>query len=108
MADVEFVDHVSRILGLSCDISATVRPHLSRFMRVRAVDAMDWVLRCCIGEMAFSQEREDEIPILTKYFLEYVGESNWTHDDYTAMLVLARYGEIKAKRVGGFASVVSE
>jgi len=51
----EFVKHINTVLqeksGLDFDMSNIIRPQLHSFMHIRAVDAMEWVILCAIGEV---------------------------------------------------------
>jgi hypothetical protein len=108
----EFVRHINTILqatmGLDHDLSRLIRPSLDRFMHVRAVDAMEWVLLCGMGEMPFQQSKHDEIPILRKYYNAFIGQDNWDDDDNTIMTVLNKYEEIAAKGFGNFAKPLAD
>ncbi len=115
--DSEYVAHIGRILmkslettvGLQPDLedSDIVRSRLREFFRIRAVDAMEWTLKCAIGAMDFDQAIEDEIPILCKYYNDFLGEGEWTESDCTMMMVLNKYEQIKAGRYGNFALALS-
>ena len=109
----EFVLHIVQLVekslrenvGLSIDLScgSLIQPYLRDHMWYRAVDAMQWVLHCVIGECDFDQAVEDEIPILCRYYNGFLGSDKWTEDDHTMMMVLNKYDEIKAKGYGNFA-----
>ncbi len=67
------------------------------------VDAMEWLLICAMMEREFEQEVEDEIPVLCKFYKEYIGEEAWSDEDHTMMIVLSWYDQIKAGGYGNFA-----
>lgn len=107
----EFVRHINTIIlkksGLDHrDLSSIIRPQLHKFMHVRAVDAMEWVLLCGIGEAPFQQSKHDEMPILCKYYNEFIGQDNWGDDQHTIMAVLDKYDDIRAKGLGNFARTI--
>jgi len=106
----EFVRHICKILQenicIDRDLSSLIRPRLHDFMHLRAVDAMEWVLLCGMGEAPFEQRKEDEIPILCKYYISFLGESNWTDEHHTIMTVLGKYARIKSRGLGNFARAV--
>jgi hypothetical protein len=99
----EFIRHICRILEekLDCpsdiDFSHMIGLRLHDFMHIRAVDAMEWVLKCAMGDMPFEQRKEDEIPILCKYYDSFISRENWTDDQNTIMTVLTKYYTLKAK-----------
>ena len=109
----EFVLHIARLvekrlernMGMTIDLScgALIQPFLRKHMWFRAVDAMEWVLHCAIGDAEFVQEVEDEIPILCRYYNTFLGEDEWSDQDHTFMTVLNRYDHIKAGGYGNFA-----
>jgi hypothetical protein len=107
----EFVQHINRILqtktGWELDMSRLIQSRLDEFMYVRAVDAMEWVIMCAISEREFEQCKDDEIPVLCKYYESFIGRENWTEEDNTLMTVLGKYDEIKAKGLGNFARLVA-
>ena len=72
-------------------------------MWFRAVNAMEWVLHCAIGDAEFDQAVEDEIPILCRYYNNFLGQDEWSEQDHTFMMVLNRYDQIKAGGYGNFA-----
>jgi hypothetical protein len=80
---------------------------LREFYWQRAVDAIEWVIQCVVGDRDFKQEIEDEIPILCKFYNEFIGQTLWTEDDHTMMTVLNRYDQIKAGGYGNFARFVT-
>lgn len=84
------------------DFASIIRRDLRNFMWVRSVDAMEWVLKCAIGDMDFDQTVENEIPILRRYYNEFLSPSEWSDQDHTMMTVLNKYDEIKAKGYGNF------
>lgn len=79
---------------------------LREFYWQRAVDAMEWILLCGMGEAAFSQEVEDEVPILCKYYNDFIGRDGWTEQDHTMMTVLNSYNKLKAGGHGNFARFI--
>jgi hypothetical protein len=113
--DEEFVEHICKVLntklqGIGLDAGADgvhfgniIRPRLREFFRARTVDAMEWVLMCAALDREFEQAIDDEIPILCKFYNEYIGEGAWSNGDHTMMTVLNRYDRIKAGGYGNFA-----
>lgn len=108
----EFIRHICQVLqdkiGTDLeteapDFSFLIGPRLHDFMHIRAVDAMGWVIWCAMGDMEFDQKKEDEIPILCKYYDSFIGKDNWTDQHNTIMTVLSKYDAIKAKGYGNFA-----
>ena len=81
-----------------------IRPNLREMMWIRTVDAMEWILKCGIGDMEFNQEKEDEIPILCRFCNDFIGEDAQTEDDRTVMIVLNKYDSFKTGRFGNFAN----
>jgi hypothetical protein len=82
-----------RIVGVS----------LREFYEFRGVDAMAWILVCAMGDSDFDEEIDEEIPILRKFYNEFIGEDRWAEDDHTMMTVLNRYDFIKSRGYGNFA-----
>ena len=117
VAEQEFVSHIFRVLEQrmadELDLHAVfgegsfIKPFLRKFYWMRTVDAMEWILKCVTGDMEFEQAREDELPILCKYYNDFIGEDNWSEDDHTMMMVLNRYERIKAGGYGKFAVFVN-
>ncbi len=113
VSEQEYVSHICRVLEQSManelDLHMNlgkgrfIRPRLREFIWVRTVDAMEWILRCGTGDMEFEQSIEDELPILCKYYNDFIGEDNWSKKDHTMMTVLNRYDKIKAGGYGNFA-----
>jgi hypothetical protein len=103
----EFVRHICGVLQekieIEHDFSFLVGARLHDFMHIRAVDGMEWVLKCAMGDMPFEQRKEDEIPILCKYYDSFIGRENWTDEHNTIMTVLTKYDTFKAKGYGNFA-----
>ncbi len=109
----EFVLHIARLVekslaervGLTINLQDghLIQPYLREHMRLRAIDAMEWVLRCAMGVYDFDQDVEDEIPILCSYYNGFLKRDNWTEDEFTFMVVLNKYDELKAKGYGNFA-----
>jgi hypothetical protein len=112
MADEqEFVLFICRKLEKSilqdCDLhidlgeGRLIRPNFHKFMWFHAVDAMRWVLGVFfMDDMEFDQAIEDEIPVICKFYNEFIGRDLWTEDNYTFMVVLNQYDEIKARFAG--------
>jgi hypothetical protein len=113
VSEREFVLHICSILGRPFDSDmyrefcvhggAIIRPRLRQFFWLRTVDAMEWILKCYMGDMEFDQTVEDEIPILCKYYNDFVGADRWDEQDHTMMMVLNMYDRIKARGHGNFA-----
>ena len=114
-AEVEFAQHICRVLdrklerdgitGINLEQGGgthIVGCKLREFYWMRTVDAMEWILHCCMGDAPFIQEIEDEIPILCKYYNEFIGPDNWGENDHTMMKVLNKYDKIKAGGYGNF------
>jgi hypothetical protein len=112
----EFTMHICRVLTRKmageCDVHIDlcsqagmdiIRPTLCKFYRIRTVDAMEWILCCAMGDMPFDQAKEDEIPILCRYYNDFIGEAEWTEQDRTMMTVLNKYDTVKAGGYGNFA-----
>jgi len=55
----------------------------------------------------FHQSKHDEIPILCKYYNEFMGQDDWDDDTNTIMTVLNKYETLVAKGTGNFASDLS-
>jgi hypothetical protein len=85
-----------------------IKPRLREFMWQYAVDAMDWVLRCGIGEAEFDEEIEAWIPVVCKYYNEYIGCDGWSEEDHTMMVVLNGYDVVKAGGYGNFGRRLAE
>ena len=114
--DSEFVAHICKVLDTRLkDIDLDpgpegiyfgniIRPRLREFFWLRTVDAMEWVLKCAMMDREFEQAIEDEIPILCKFYNEFIGgEDAWSDKDKTMMTVLNKYDRIKAGGYGNFA-----
>ena len=109
----EFVMHIARSVeksleervGLTINLQNgyLIQPYLRQHMRLRAIDAMDWVLHCAKGVYEFDQDVEDELPILCRYYNGFLKRDNWTEDEFTFMMVLNKYDELKAGGYGNFA-----
>ena len=80
-----------------------IRPKLRDFFQIRTIDAMMWTVWCVNEDAAFDQEIEDEIPILCRFYNDYIGEAAWSEHDHTMMMVLNKYTEIKTGGYGNFA-----
>ena len=113
VSEREYVLHICRVLEKSlaenCDLhidlgeGELVRPTLRKFFYIRAANAMEWVMRCGVGDMAFYQEMEEEIPILCAFYNDCIGHDAWSEHEQTIMTVLSKYDEIKAGGYGNFA-----
>ena len=120
VSEHEYATHICRVLdrklaregGPELDLEhrgqRIVRVSLREFYWQRGVDAMAWVLHCACGDTAFDHEIDEEIPILCKFYNEFIGEDQWTEDDHTMMTVLNRYDFIKDKGYGNFARRVRD
>lgn len=118
VSEHEYATHICRVLdrklaregGPELDLEhrgqRIVGVSLREFYWQRGVDAMEWVLVCAMGDTAFDHEIDEEIPILRKFYNEFIGEDQWAEDDHTMMTVLNRYDFIKAKGYGNFARCV--
>jgi len=108
----EFVRHINAILqrrtGVEFDMSGIIRTQLAKFMYIRAVDAMEWILLCAMGEEPFQQSKEDEIPILCKYYNSFICEDRWDDDANTIMTVLNKYEDFAAEGLGNFARPLAD
>ena len=91
---------------IDLDDGYLIKGHLREFMWRHAVDAMEWVLRMVTREYEFDQETEDEIPILCKFYNAFIGRDSWEEDERTFMMVLNKYGEIKAGGYGNFGRLI--
>jgi hypothetical protein len=120
LSEREFAQHICRVLDRSLESNGItginmeqgggagiVACKLREFYWLRTVDAMDWILRCGMGDAAFSKDIEDEIPILCKYYNEFIGADEWGEDDHTMMKVLNKYDRIKAGGYGNFARFIT-
>jgi len=94
--ELDLVHGGQRIVGVS----------LREFYEFRGIDAMAWALYCAMGDSDFDQEIDEEIPILCKFYNEFIGPDQWTEDDHTMMTVLNRHDFIKAGGYGNFARVI--
>jgi hypothetical protein len=118
LSEGEFAQHICRVLdrkmerdgisgiNMEQDGACIIVGKLREFYWIRTVDAMRWILYCCMGDAAFSQEIEDEVPILCKYYNEFIGEDKWSEDDFTMMKVLNKYDTLKAGGYGNFARFI--
>jgi hypothetical protein len=119
VSEYEYATHICRILdrkmarecGSELDLEhrgqTIVGTNLRAFFRLRAIDAMEWVLWCMTEDRPYEQEINDEIPILCKFYNEFIGEDQWTEDDHKMMTVLNRYDFIKDKGYGNFARFIA-
>ncbi len=77
---------------------------LRECMRAHAVDAMEWILACCIDEAAFDRDKDRRAQAVCRYYLEvHREEDGWDDDEAAAMMVLVKYEEIKGRGYGSFA-----
>ena len=116
VSEHKYVMHICRVLEKSiaetCDLQLDlddgelVRPTLGKFFRMRAVNAMEWVMLCGMGSAVFDQEMEDELPILCSFYNDFIGEGGWSGEDRTMMNVLNRYDRFKAYGYGNFAQFI--
>ena len=118
LSEREFAQHICRVLdrglerdgisgiNMEQDGAGIIGGNLQKFYWIRTVDAMEWILRCGMGDVPFSQEIEDEIPILCKYYNEFIGEDRWSDSDHTMMMVLNKYDRLKAGGYGNFARFI--
>ena len=86
--------------GLQIDLGEgrLIRPNFHKFMWFHAVDAMRWVLGVFfMDDTEFDQEIEDEIPVITRFYNDFIGRDQWDDDIFTFMIVLNQYDEIKAR-----------
>ena len=113
VSEQEFVRHICRVLEKSladnCDLHIDlsdahfiIQPYIRQFFQTRATNAMEWVLLCVMKEAAFEQAVEDEIPILCKFYNNFIGQDSWSLNDVTMMMVLNKYEQIKGGRYGNF------
>jgi hypothetical protein len=113
VSEQEFVWHICRVLerklaedlDLHIDLGQgrLIEPKLRQFFFIRAADAMQWILVCVVGDIEFNQDIEDEIPILCRFYNDYIREDEWSDNDHTMMMVLNKYDKIKAGGYGNFA-----
>ena len=115
VSEREFVHHLCRIdqtkLVNDCDVHldlvgagyGIIQPILRRAFTIRAVDAVEWILKCISGAVPFDQDMNDEMPILCRFYNDFIGEDAWTKEDHTIMMVLNAYDRIKAGGYGNFA-----
>ena len=108
--DREFVLHIAETSlleranpAIDLQEGQLIQPFLREHMWIRGVDALQWVLHCWMGEWEFDQAIEDEIPIICRYYNDFLGRENWQEDDHIFMDALNKYDELKAKGVGNFA-----
>ena len=113
VSEREYVLHICRVLEKSlaenCDLhidlgeGELVQPNLRKFFFTRAANAMEWAMRCGVGDMAFDHETDEEIPILCAFYDDFIGHADWSKNEQTIMTVLSKYDRIKAGRHGNFA-----
>jgi hypothetical protein len=120
VSEHEYATHICRVLdrklaregGPELDLEhrgqRIVGVSLRQFYEFRGIDAMAWVLHCACEDTPFDHEIDEEIPILCKFYNEFIGEDQWTEDDHTMMTVLNRYDFIKDKGYGNFARRVRD
>jgi hypothetical protein len=53
--------------------------------------------------MEFDQTQEDELPILCKFYNDFIGEEEWSEEDHSMMMVLNKYDQVKTGGYGNFA-----
>ena len=116
VSEREYVMHICRVLEKSladnCDVhldlgeGELVQPTLRKFFYIRAAIAVEWVMLCGMGEAAFDQETEDEIPTLCSFYNNLIGRDDWSEKDETMLLVLNRYDRMKAGGYGNFARFI--
>lgn len=113
----EFVSHICRVFAqkmasefdMHPDLEAVgeiIQPILRKFFWIRTVDAMEWILKCCSGDLQFDQTKEDEIPILCRYYNDFIGKDGWSEQDHTMMTVLNKYDVLKAGGYGNFKRLI--
>ncbi len=85
----EFLSHINTVVKQKMvsdgstdlegrDCCFIIRPKLRDFMWVHAVDAIEWALMYAVGEMEFDQAKEIEIPLLCRYYNDYLKPAVWT------------------------------
>jgi hypothetical protein len=117
----EFAMHICKVLTQKmereCDVHIDlcteggidiIQSTLREFYWIRTVDAMEWILHCAMGDMPFDQDKEDEIPILCRYYNDFIGLDRWSEKDHTMMKVLNKYDNLKAGRYGNFARFIEK
>jgi hypothetical protein len=106
----ELEKSIMRKTGVELDLGDgdLIRSRLTEFMWQYAVDAMDWVIRCGIGEAEFDEEIEAWIPVVCKFYNEFIGCDGWSEEDHTMMTVLNNYGTVKAGGYGNFGRRLAE
>lgn len=122
-SEQEFVRHICWVLGrkLASDDADLhsgllehggniIRPRLREFFYVRGVDAVEWVMMCAMGdpEVQFNADTDNEIPVLCRFYNDFIGQDDWTEHDHTMMTVLNKYGDIKARGHGNFARFLEQ
>lgn len=116
MYDQEFALFIHRILEEKMkplgaleghDLTPIIKYQLGHFMWLRAVDTMEWILLCAMGQMEFDQTLESHVPTICKYYNSFIGEDNWGDREHTFMMVLNKYEDIKANGHGNFARLIS-
>ena len=118
ISEHEYATHICRVLDRKMAIEGgpeldlehggqrIVNVSLRKFYEFRGIDAMAWVLHCACGDTAFDEEIDEEIPILCKFYNEFIGQDQWAEDDHTMMTVLNSYDHIKSRGYGNFARFV--
>lgn len=106
----EIEKKMMREKGLEMDLGNgdIIKGRLREFMWIYAADAMDWVLRCGIGDAEFDEEIEAWIPVVCKYYNEFIGRDGWSEQDDTMMMVLNKYDVFKAGGYGNFGRRLAE
>ena len=59
-----------------------------------------------MGDASFDGEIEAEIPIICRFYNDFIGAGEWGKNDHTMMTVLNKYEKIKAGGYGNFARLV--
>ncbi len=113
--DEEFIRHICDVLernmvlnGIELGehrLDGIIRPKLKEFLCVRGVDCLERILMCGMGKAEFRQEKEDEIPVMCRFYNDYIGAAGWNDQDHTMMKVLNRYDRFKAGGYGNFGQV---
>lgn len=105
----EYVQFICKIIDehlvsidMKFDVEYLIQPQLRKYMWCQAVEAMDWTLRCAVEDMEFDSKIDAEIPILCRYYNNYIQKPNWTVEEDTIMQILSKYDQIKAEGHGNF------
>ena len=92
----------------SREVADLISGELRQLYSITAGDAMQWSMQCAMGNAEFDQEKEDEIPILCKYYNEFIRQDNWSSDERAFMDVLNKYEDIKTQGLGNFARLITQ